>query len=257
MVVRSKTLLPLLGVLAFLCAWEAVVRVFGVPDIIVPAPTAILRSLWIGASSGIFFKHGLITAEEAVIGFVLALLSGTAIGALVAEIRVIAKTVYPLIVAFQAMPKVALAPLVIIWFGYGMGSKVALAAVIGFFPIMINTVGGLRSCESGKIDIMNALGASRWQILRMVKLPNALPYVFAGMHVAAAFVVLGSVVGEFLGSKQGLGMLILVTNSNLDPAQGFAVLAVLGGLGYLFFTLIRAAQRRLLRWAPAEALAET
>jgi NitT/TauT family transport system permease protein len=254
--VRFKALLPLLGALGFLCAWEGAVRVFAVPDIIVPAPSAILRSLWIGSTSGIFLQHGLITAEEAVIGFALALLGGVVVGALVAEIRVIDKAAYPLIVAFQAMPKVALAPLVIIWFGYGMGSKIVLAGVIGFFPIMVNTVGGLRSCESGKIDIMNALGASRWQILRMVKLPNALPYVFAGMHVAAAFVVLGSVVGEFLGSKQGLGMLILVTNSNLDPAQGFAVLAVLGGLGYLFFQLIRSAQRRLLRWAPVEAVVE-
>jgi len=253
---RLKSLLPLLGVLAVLCVWQGIVRVFAVPDIIVPAPTAIVRSLWIGISSGIFLQHTLITAEEAVIGFALALFSGVAVGALVAEVRVIDKAAYPLIVAFQAMPKVALAPLVIIWFGYGMGSKIALAAVIGFFPIMVNTVGGLRSCESGKIDIMNALGASRWQTLRIVKLPNALPYVFAGMHVAAAFVVLGSVVGEFLGSKQGLGMLILVTNSNLDPAQGFAVLAVLGGLGYLFFLLIRSAQRYFLRWAPAETLVE-
>jgi NitT/TauT family transport system permease protein len=253
---RLKALLPLIGVLGFLCAWETVVRVLAVPDIIVPAPSAILRSLWIGSTSGIFLRHSLITAEEAVVGFGLALFAGVAVGALVAEVRIVAKAAYPLIVAFQAMPKVALAPLVIIWFGYGMGSKVVLAGVIGFFPIMVNTVGGLRNCESGKIDIMNALGASRWQILRMVKLPNALPYVFAGMHVAAAFVVLGAVVAEFLGSKQGLGMLILVANSNLDPAQGFAVLAVLGGLGYLFFTLIRWAQRRLLRWAPAEAVVE-
>ena len=253
---RVKSLLPLLGVLGFLCAWEVVVRAFAVPDIIVPAPSAILRSLWLGLKSGVFLQNGLVTVQEAVIGFGLALFSGVAVGALVAEIRVVEKAVYPLIVAFQAMPKVALAPLVIIWFGYGMGSKIVLAGVIGFFPIMVNTIGGLRSCESGKIDIMNALGASRWQTLRMVKLPNALPYVFAGMHVAAAFVVLGAVVGEFLGSKQGLGMLILVTNSNLDPAQGFAVLAVLGAFGYLFFRLIRLAQRRLLRWAPAEAVVE-
>src|SRR5881394_3764092 len=108
---RLKSLLPLLGVLAVLCAWEGVVRLFAVPDIIAPEPTAILRSLWLGISSGIFLQHTLITAEEAVIGFVLALLSGVAVGALVAEIRVIDKAAYPLIVAFQAMPKVALAPL--------------------------------------------------------------------------------------------------------------------------------------------------
>ncbi|HTZ35226.1 MAG TPA: ABC transporter permease [Stellaceae bacterium] len=253
---RLKSLAPLVALVGFVVAWEAAVRGFAVPDIIVPAPSAILRSLWFGVKSGIFLHHALVTAAQAALGFALALLAGIAVGALVAESRLVAKALYPLIVAFQAMPKVALAPLVIIWCGYGMGSKVALAAVIGFFPILVNTVGGLRSCEEGKIDLMNALGASRWQVFRMVKLPNALPYVFAGMHVAGAFVVLGSVVAEFLGSKEGLGMLILVANSNLDPAQGFAVLVVLGALGYLFFALIRAAQRRLLRWAPAEAVVE-
>ena len=250
---RLDAWLPWAGLVGLLAVWQLGVGAFAIPDLILPAPSAIARSLAFGVASGVFPHHALVTAEQAVVGFALALVAGIALGALVAEIRVVERAAYPLIVAFQAMPKVALAPLVIVWFGYGIGSKIVLAAVVAFFPILVNTVAGLKSCEAGKIDILDALGASPWQVFRLVRLPNALPFVFAGAHVAAAFVVLGAVVGEFLGAKEGLGTLILLANGNLDVAQVFAILAMLGTLGFLFYSLIGFAQRRLLRWAPVTA----
>jgi NitT/TauT family transport system permease protein len=254
---RAETWIPPTTLVLLVLLWEAAVRGLGIADIILPAPSSVMRSFWFGFAGGVYPHHALITASQAILGFVIALASGLVVGTLVAELPLVERALYPLIVAFQAMPKVALAPLIIIWFGYGIGSKVVLAAVIAFFPILVNTMAGLKDCDAGKIDMMQALGANRWQIFRYVRFPNALPYIFAGMNVAAAFVVLGSVVGEFLGAREGLGTLILLANGNLDVAQVFAILIMLGVLGFSLFALIRAAQRRLLRWAPMTLLQET
>ena len=253
---RAARAAPLFLLAILLLSWEAAVRLLRLPDFIIPPPSAVFLSLWFGFRSGIYPYHLWITWVQAVAGFAVALACGLAAGAVVAEIAVIRKALYPLVIAFQAMPKIALAPLVIIGFGYGIGSKIVLAAVIGFFPILVNTIAGLQDCDAGKIDVMKSLGASRWQIFRLVKLPNSLPYVFAGMHSAAGFVVLGAVVGEFVGARDGLGTLILIANGDLDAAQVFAILTLLGGLGFGFFAAVREAQRRLLRWAPLEAVPE-
>lgn len=244
--------LPPAGLVALLVLWEAGVRALGVSPFVMPSPSAVAASLWFGLANGVYLDHALLTATEALYGFGLALAAGVGIGALIAEVRLLERAFYPLLVALQAMPKVALAPLVIIWLGYGMESKVLLAALLGFFPILVNAITGLKRCEAGKLDVMRALAASRWQAFRMVKLPNALPYVFAGARAAASFVVLGAVTGEFLGAKQGLGTLILLANNELDTAQVFAILAILGLFGFVLHLAIGAAQRRLLRWAPVE-----
>jgi NitT/TauT family transport system permease protein len=254
---RLERWLPPATFVLLLVLWEMAVRVLGISDFILPPPSAVLRSFWFGIAGGVYPHHALITASEALLGFVIAVVAGIIVGTAVAESPLVERALYPFIVAFQAMPKVALAPLVIIWFGYGIGSKVVLAAVIAFFPILVNTIAGLKDCDSGKIDMMRALAASRWQIFRFVRFPNGLPYIFAGMNVAAAFVVLGSVVGEFLGAREGLGTLILIANGNLDVAQVFAILVMLGSLGFALFIAISAAQRRLLRWAPIGLLQET
>jgi len=246
--------LPVAVLVLGLGAWEGAVRLLQVPDLILPAPSAVARSLYFGVASGVFPHHLMITALQAVLGLVLAVGAGLAVGALIAELPLAERVALPFVVAFQAMPKVALAPLVIVWFGYGIGSKVVLAAVIGFFPVLVNVIAGLKSCEGGRLDVLRALSASRWQLFRLVKLPSALPFVLAGVQVAAVLVVLGAVVGEFLGAKEGLGTLILLANGTLDIAQIFAVLAILGGLGITLLALVRAAQRRLLRWAPSEGL---
>lgn len=252
-----ETWLPPAGIVALLLLWEGSVRLFGISPFVLPSPAAVAHSLWTGLSNGVYLQHALLTAAEAVGGFVLALAAGVVLGALIAELRWLEKALYPLLVALQAMPKVALAPLVIIWLGYGISSKIVLAALLGFFPVLINTIAGLKSCDAGKLDLMRAMSASGWQTFRMVKLPNALPYVFAGINVAASFVVLGAVTGEFLGAKEGLGTLILLANNELDTPQIFSILLMLGLLGFSLYSMVRFAQRRLLRWAPLEALPST
>lgn len=248
----AETWLPPAGVLLLLVVWESAIRLFDVSAFVLPTPSAVANSFWVGLSNGVYLRHALLTAAEALAGFALALVAGIALGALIAEVRLLERALYPFLIALQAMPKVALAPLAIIWLGYGMTSKVVLAALLGFFPVLINTIAGLKSCDSGKVDLMRTLAASRWQIFRLVRLPNAMPFVFAGINVAASFVVLGAVTGEFLGAKQGLGTLILLANNELDTAQIFAILIMLGLLGFVLYASVRTAQRRLLRWAPLE-----
>jgi len=248
-----STWLPPAGLAVLLIAWESAVRGFGISPFVLPAPSAVAGSFWIGLNNGVYLRHAVLTAAEALYGFGLALAAGVALGALIAESRLLERALYPFLVALQAMPKVALAPLVIIWLGYGMASKVLLAALLGFFPVLINTIAGVKSCDPGKIDLMRALAAGRWRTFRLVKLPNALPFIFAGVRVAASFVVLGAVTGEFLGAKEGLGTLILLANNELDTPQVFAVLAILGLFGFALHLAIGLAQRRLLRWAPLES----
>jgi len=253
----AEKVLPAAGLLVLLAAWELAIRVFQVSPFVLPTPSSVAHSFWTGLGNGVYVRHGLLTALEALGGFVLALAAGVGLGALIAEVRLLERAFYPFLVALQAMPKVALAPLAIIWLGYGPTSKVVLAALLGFFPILINTIAGLKSCDAGKVDVMRALAASRWQVFRLVRLPNAMPYVFAGINVAASFVVLGAVTGEFLGAKEGLGTLILLANNELDTAQIFAVLIMLGALGLALYATVRAVQRRVLRWAPLEATPST
>jgi NitT/TauT family transport system permease protein len=253
----AENWLPPAGIVLLLIVWEASIRLFEVSPFVLPTPSAVAHSFWVGLSNGVYMKHAMLTAAEALSGFVLALIVGVTLGALIAEVRLLERAFYPLLVALQAMPKVALAPLAIIWLGYGMTSKVVLAALLGFFPILINTIAGLKSCDAGKVDLMRAMAASRWQIFRLVRLPNAMPFVFAGINVAASFVVLGAVTGEFLGAKEGLGTLILLANNELDTAQIFAILIMLGLLGFVLYTAVRTVQRRVLRWAPLEAAPTT
>lgn len=245
--------LPSAGIVLLLVLWDMSVRLFDISPFVLPAPAAVARSFWVGLSNGIYLQHALVTAMEALAGFVLALIAGIGVAALIAEVRLLERALYPFLVALQALPKVALAPLVIIWLGYGLPSKIVLAALLGFFPILINAIAGLKHCDAGKVDLMRTLASSRWQLFWLVKLPNAMPFVFAGVNVAASFVVLGAVTGEFLGAKQGLGTLILLANNELDTAQIFAILIMLGALGFVLYTAVRLLQRRVLRWAPLEA----
>jgi NitT/TauT family transport system permease protein len=150
------------------------------------------------------------------------------------------------------MPKIAIAPLIIVWFGFGIGSKVVIAATVAFFPVLVNVIVGLKTIDQSKLDLMRSLDATRWQTFRMVKLPNALPFVFAGLDVAVVFSVLGAIVGEFVGAQQGLGNLILQFNFSLDIAGVFAVLILLSVLGVALHLIMQALQKRLIFWAEPE-----
>src|SRR5438067_5388805 len=155
---------------------------------------------------------------------------------------------------FQSMPKVALAPLIIVWFGLGLTSKVVNAALVAFFPLMVNTIVGLRSAEEDKVNLMKSLAATRTQIFWMLQLPNALPYIFAGLEIAMIFALIGAIVAEFVGAQSGLGMLIQSMNFTMDVAGQFSVLLILSILGLLLNTLVMQVRRRVLFWDPSQKL---
>ena len=189
---NSDTLVSFLGFVVFACVWEAAVYLFAIPDFpILPAPSAIALSLYRGLVSGIFIYNFLVTAFQTLVGFFVAAIIGTAVGAAVAQFSIIERVVYPWLVALQTLPKIALAPLIIIWAGYGISSKIIIVVLAAIFPVLVNTIMGLKSCDQGKLDLMRSLGAGRWETFRTVRLPNALPFIFAGLNVAIVLAILG------------------------------------------------------------------
>jgi NitT/TauT family transport system permease protein len=241
-------LVSLSAFVILLIVWEAAVRILRVPEFILPPPSAIFVSLYYGLKSGLFIQHFFVTAFQTLTGFLLAAFFGIGLGALVAQFRIVERTVYPWLVALQTLPKIAIAPLIIIWAGYGIQSKVVIVALVALFPILVNTIVGLKSCDQGKLDLMRSLGATPWETFRLVRLPNALPFIFAGLNVAIVLAILGSIVGEFVGSKAGLGNLILEANFQFNVAQMFAILVILGVFGVALSMIVRFIQGRLLFW---------
>ena len=191
------------------------------------------------------------TLFQALAGFTLASVVGICIGSISSFSERFARALQPILIAVEATPKIALAPLIIVAFGYGMGSKIVLATTVAFFPVFLGTVAGLRAAEQGRLDVLRALGASRLQMFRLVALPGALPHIFAGINVAVVFALLAAIVGEFMGSKEGLGTLILYANGNLDTARVFSILLVLAATGLTLHGLIGVLRRRLLFWDAA------
>lgn len=236
----------LLAVLAF---WEVVVRGLAIPAIVLPPPTAVLEALWEGLLSGSFLTHFLVTFSEIIGGFAVGSTLGIALGIAIGQSAFLERLFYPYVVAFQTIPKVAIAPIIVIWFGYGLTSKIIITAAIAFFPLLANTIMGLRSAPAEQIDMLRAHTATEWQIFRMARLPQALPYIFVGLDVAVVLSVIGAIVGEFVGAKQGLGFLILQKNFNFDMAGVFAVLIVLSLIGVGLHLLVTRVQRRVLFWA--------
>jgi NitT/TauT family transport system permease protein len=240
--------IPLLFI-AVVGSWEAAIRLLEVPAYVVPAPSAIWQSLVRGISGGLLIVNGLVTLSEALLGFLGASVLAIFLGSIIAQSRFVERVIYPYLVAIQTTPKVAIAPLFIIWFGFGISSKVIIAGIIAFFPVLVNVIAGLRSTDPQRIELMRSLRASRWQIFKMVMLPSALPMIFAGLQVAVIFSLLGAIVGEFVGSRQGLGNLIMQMNINLDTAGVFAALACLSSIGIALHLIMRWLQQKLLFWA--------
>lgn len=241
-------LIPLVFV-AFVALWEWVVRWFHVPAFIAPAPSSVVKSLRGGLGTGLYLDHFWVTLSEALAGFVLAAVAGIVLGAIVAQFRLVERTVYPYLVALQTLPKIAVAPLLIVWLGFGVSSKIVIAATVAFFPVLVNVIVGLKTIDPSKLDLMRSLKASRWQTFRLVTFPNALPFVFAGLDIAVVFSVLGAIVGEFVGAQRGLGNLILQFNFSLDIAGVFAVLVLLAFMGVALHLVMQAIQRRVIFWA--------
>lgn len=246
---------PVLSAVVALGLWEAIVDIFAVPVFIVPPPSAVIRALVRGFSYPLlsgqgYYLHTGVTAIETVAGFAIGSLAGVFLGALVAQFSLVERTVYPYVLAFQTIPKPALAPLFVLWFGYGLSSKIVVTATIVFFPLVVNTIVGLRSVDQDSLDLMRCLGASDVQNFRMLKFPAALPFVFAGLDMAAIYALIGALIGEFVGAQQGLGLLLINMNFNVDTAGLFSLFIVLAAIGILLHLIVTAVERRVLFWAP-------
>jgi NitT/TauT family transport system permease protein len=249
---RPQVILIPLVLVAFLGLWEWVVRRFDIPPFIAPAPSAVFAALAGGLRSRLFLEHFWVTLYETLAGFLIAAVGGVVIGAVIAQFRLVEQTFYPYLVALQTLPKIAIAPLIIVWFGFGISSKVVIASMVGFFPVLVNVIVGLKTVDQSKLDLMRSLNATRWQTFRLVKLPNALPFVFAGLDIAIVFSVLGAIVGEFVGAQRGLGNLILQFNFQLDIAAVFAVLILLSIMGVALHLIMQLIQKRVIFWAEPE-----
>ena len=246
---RPHLVLSPLVFVTFVTVWEAVVRVWRLPDYLLPAPSAVARALAAGLANRVYVEHAWVTVSEALLGFVIAAAAGIVLGTLIAQFRLVERTLYPYVVAFQTLPKIAVAPLLVVWLGFGVSSKVVIAALVAFFPVLVNVIVGLKTVDAPKLDLMRSFSATRWQTFRFVTFPNALPFVFAGLDIAVVFSVLGAIVGEFVGSQRGLGNLILQFNTALDIAGMFAVLLMLAVLGVALHLVMQAIQRRVIFWA--------
>lgn len=250
-------LLRLVLIAAVLALWEFLVKLTAVPEYILPAPSRIFFAMYNGIKSNVYPQHFFVTLTETLLGFLVGTVLAFMLGTLVALSRRVEYFLYPFIVMFQAMPKVALAPLIIVWFGLGLTSKVINAALVAFFPLMVNTIVGLRSAEEDRINLMRSLAASRTQIFFMLQLPNALPYIFAGLEIAMIFALIGAIVAEFVGAEKGLGMLIQSMNFNMDVAGQFSILLILSLLGLCLNGIVALLRRRLLFWETVNTGEET
>jgi NitT/TauT family transport system permease protein len=235
-----------------LLGWEMVVRVAQIPAFILPPPSQVVVALYRGIASGVYLRNLQVTLLETVLGFALGSALGFVLGTAVAMNRYVEYFLYPYIVMFQSLPKVALAPLIVIWFGLGLTSKVVNAALVAFFPLLVNTMVGLRSADEDRVSLMRSLAASDTQIFWMLRLPNALPFVMAGLDIAMILALIGAIVAEFTGATAGLGTLILSMTYTMDVSGQFSVLLILSIVGLLLNRLVQLVRRRVLFWDPSE-----
>jgi len=248
----NRWVLPVLVLAALIGAWQvaassgAIADALGLEPFLVPSPSEIADALW--ESRSLLAENAWVTLREILLGLLCALAAGLGFAVLLHLSETLRRAFYPLIVASQTIPIVAIAPILIVWFGFGIGPKLAIVALICFFPITVNTLDGLRSVDPEATKMMRTLDASRWQILRRVEAPTALPYVFSGAKIAAVIAPIGALFGEWVGSDAGLGHLILQDNAQLETARMFAAVAVLATIALALFGLLALAERRVVRW---------
>ncbi|MDB5589068.1 MAG: binding-protein-dependent transporter inner rane component [Devosia sp.] len=248
MLLRALMAVPpaLWTLLVLISIWELSVQIGKVPAYILPAPSAI---------GAVFFNYwhrllpnALVTLSEVLIGFIGAVVVGVPLAVMIVYSRAMEKAVYPLIVASQTVPKVAIAPLLLTWFGYGMTPKIVIVILLAFFPIVINSVMGLKSSSREMIYLARSMGASGLQTFWKFRLPQALPSIFAGLKLATVLSVIGAVVAEFIGADKGLGYLILIAGANFDITRQFASIILITLIGVLFFVTLEQMERFFIPW---------
>ncbi|MES2688154.1 MAG: ABC transporter permease [Pseudomonadota bacterium] len=231
---------------ALVAGWEVLARGDQVSALVLPAPSVIWDSLWNGLRSGYFLPHIIHTGTELLLGLALGCAAGLLGGIALGESAFLRRLLFPYVLVSQVVPKLALAPLFIVWFGFGMTSTVVITALICFFPLMENTLTGLQQVEPRKLELFRMLGATRLQTLLRLKIPSGLPVIMAGFRVAVVLALVGAVVGEFIGGSKGLGALIIASQSMMDTPLMFAVLLLITVLGLLIYQLAIGLERLLL-----------
>ncbi len=237
---------PIVLLAVLLAIWEGAVWLFDVPHYILPAPSRIAVS-FVSHFSGLLY-HAAVTLTEIVLGLILGGLGGFGLAVAVFYSPLLDRALYPLIIASQMIPVFAIAPLLIVWMGFGLWPKATVAALIGFFPIVINASDGLRSPNEESIELFRSLGATRGQIFAKLRLPASLPTLFAGLKVAVTLCVVGATIGEWVGARRGLGYLMIQSNARLRVDLVFAAILMLSVLGLLLFGAVRIIERRVLHW---------
>ena len=229
-----------------LAAWHFGVEAFSVPDYLVPAPSAVVKRLWEDRS--FMLRHSGVTLMTTLGGFLLSVAVGVPLGMLLVWSRLLEKAIMPLLVVSQAFPKVAIAPLIVIWFGLGLLPKVLIAFSVAFFPIVIATIAGMKSVDTDLRDLARSMQATPMKMFAKIRFPFALPQIFSGIKVAVAFATVGAVVGEWVGADAGLGYLLLWSNANLDTPLLFAVLVCLMVIGLVLYYAVEYLEAYALPW---------
>lgn len=238
----------LLGLWELAARWDLIADALNIKPFLIPAPTDVAESLW--NDRELLAEDAWVTAQEVILGFAIALAVGFAFAIVLHLSDTLRRAFYPILVASQTVPVIAIAPILIVWLGFGIGPKLAIIALVCFFPITVNTLDGLRSVDPDLPRMMRTLDAGRSQILRRVEVPSALPYLFSGAKIAAAISVIGAVFGEWAGSDEGLGHLILIAQGQLQTARVFAAVVVLSALALILFGALALIERRFGWWAP-------
>jgi NitT/TauT family transport system permease protein len=237
---------PAMTFIIAIALWELVCRLGLVPAYIVPAPSAIglrLIETW-----PLLVEHTAVTAVEILLGFLIAVIIGILLAVAVVYIKPFEKSIYPWLVVSQAIPKVAIGPLIILWLGFGLAPKIMIAFLIAFFPVTIATVIGLRSVETESVYLLRSMGARRWKTFIYLNLPNALPSLFGGIKVAITLATVGAIVGEFIGADKGLGYVLIFANGTMDANLSFAVIVLISILAVVFYMLASVIEDFCIKW---------
>ena len=242
----GRVLPPLLFSLVVLGAWQLYTELGDVNPLLLPSPLAVAQSVVDNAA--LFADNAVVTLQEILIGFALGAAAGIALAVLLTYSRLAERAVYPWLVASQMIPIVAVAPILVVWFGFTIVPKVVVVALVCFFPVVVNTIDGLKAVDPEMVRLMRTLGMSRPRIMRSVRVPSALPYLFSGLKVAMALAVIGAVFGEWVGSSEGLGYLMLALNNQLATTELFAAVLVLSLMGIALFFLVGLVERLVIPW---------
>src|SRR5665213_198572 len=251
---RIASVAPLIAsVIVGLLAWQLIVTLFHLPSYVLPSPASVWVALVAGLTGdpfarGSYWYQLWYTVEATVLGFVIGSTIGFILAAAMAESRLAERFLMPYVAGLQSLPKVAIAPLFVIWFGFQLWSQVAMAATLTLFPVLMSTLQGLTTTPHERLELLTTLKSSRWQQFRYAKFPGALPLIFAGLNLGIVYALLGAIVSEFLGAQRGMGVIMTQLQSVSDTAGVFAGLVVLAVTGYVMIAIVRFAHRRIVFW---------